>query len=52
MIAGGMEIPAVQKVLGHSQSSTTSNIYAHVVEGRAETAVGAIADRVKALRSA
>jgi integrase len=47
MIASGMEIHAVQRVLGHTEASTTVNIYGHVMEGRTRKAVEAIADRLR-----
>jgi len=47
MLAGGMEIHAVQKVLGHTNATTTANIYGHVVEGRTRRAVEMIAERLR-----
>lgn len=47
MLAAGMEVPAVQRVLGHSAASTTTNIYGHVLEGRAAAAVETIAARLR-----
>ncbi len=47
MLAAGMEVPAVQRVLGHSAASTTTNIYGHVLEGRAAAAVETIAERLR-----
>lgn len=44
MLAAGMEIHAVQKVLGHTEASTTTNVYGHVVSGRTRAAVNAISD--------
>ncbi|MDR3767495.1 MAG: tyrosine-type recombinase/integrase [Butyricicoccus sp.] len=32
LIAGGIDIVTVAKMLGHSQVSTTDNIYAHIIE--------------------
>ena len=46
MLAGGMELPAVQHVLGHTQASTTSDVYAHVMEERARAAVDKIAEHL------
>jgi integrase len=41
-LSTGMEIHAVQKVLGHTEASTTANIYGHVVDGRTRAAVESI----------
>lgn len=43
-IANGTDIKAVSSMLGHSQTSTTLNIYAHVIQETNEKALTSIAD--------
>ena len=38
MIAGGTDIRTVSKRLGHAQTSTTTNIYAHAIKSADEAA--------------
>ena len=42
MLANGVDIPTAAAILGHSQNSTTLNIYAHAVPSRLRGATGAI----------
>jgi integrase len=46
MIAAGIPITDVSAMLGHSQASTTANIYAHVIPGRGKVAVAEISRRL------
>lgn len=38
MIAGGVDVRTVSKRLGHAQTSTTTNIYAHAIQSADERA--------------
>jgi site-specific recombinase XerD len=42
MLANGVDIPTAAAILGHSQNSTTLNIYAHAVPSRLQGATAAI----------
>ena len=42
MLASGVDIPSVAAILGHSQNSTTLNIYAHAVPSRLSAATDAL----------
>jgi len=42
MINAGVPLPDVSAVLGHGKTSTTADIYAHVIPGRGRAAVGEI----------
>ena len=44
LIANGTDIVTVSKLLGHSNTTTTENIYAHVIEESKEQATDCIAD--------
>lgn len=43
-LASGVDVKAVSSMLGHSQTSTTLNIYAHVIQETNEKALTSIAD--------
>ena len=49
MLAGGVDVPADAAILGHSQNSTTLNIYAHALPDALSAATDALA---RALRGA
>jgi integrase len=49
MLANGVDVASVAVILGHSRTSTTLDVYAHVVPKNLSSAVGAIQ---RALRSA
>ena len=42
MLAGGVDIPTTAAILGHSQNSTTLNVYAHAMPSRLKGATNAI----------
>ena len=42
MLANGVDIPTAAAILGHSQNSTTLNIYAHAVPSKLQGATAAI----------
>ena len=42
MLANGVDVPTVAAVLGHSQNSTTLNVYAHALPSRLGTATEAL----------
>ncbi|MEE1105086.1 MAG: tyrosine-type recombinase/integrase, partial [Ruminococcus sp.] len=42
-LASGVDVKAVSSMLGHSQTSTTLNIYAHVVQQANEKALNSVA---------
>jgi len=44
MIASGVNIRTVSARLGHAQTSTTSNIYAHAIKSADEAAAQAMDD--------
>ena len=46
-IANGVDIKRVSKMLGHSQTSTTLNIYAHAVQQANEDALNCIANLIE-----
>lgn len=50
LIAGGVDIRTVSKRLGHSQASTTMNIYAHALQS-ADDAAAEIID-LKVMKNA
>ena len=43
-IAVGVDVKAVSALLGHSQTSTTLNIYAHAVQQTNKTALSSVAN--------
>jgi len=49
MLAGGVDIPTAAAILGHSQNSTTLNVYAHAMPSRLKGGTAAIQ---RALRGA
>ena len=44
LIASGIDVVTVAKMLGHSQVSTTDNIYAHIIEEERTKASECLAD--------
>lgn len=44
LISSGVDVKTVQSVLGHSQASTTLDIYAAAFRDREAQALGAVAD--------
>jgi integrase len=42
MLDAGVPLPNVSEILGHGQTSTTANIYAHAVRSRSAAAVAEI----------
>ena len=44
LISGGIPIRVVSDMLGHSQPSTTSNIYTHVIQSAAAAAADTLQD--------
>ncbi len=42
MLASGIDLNTVQQVLGHSNASTTLNVYGHVLAGRKQEAIDTI----------
>lgn len=49
MLAEGDDIKTVSEMLGHSQASTTLNIYGHILEGRKRAAVDRLGERLDRL---
>ena len=47
MLAGGVDIPTTAAILGHSQNSTTLNVYAHAMPSRLKGATDAIQRAVR-----
>lgn len=52
MIAAGGDPTTVAKIAGHSQASTTLNIYSHAIREREQAAVAKLGAHVGRLRSA
>ena len=46
LISGGLDIVSVSKRLGHAQTSTTANIYAHMIEEQDSKSAECIADSI------
>ena len=44
LIANGIDVVTVANMLGHSQVSTTDNIYAHIIEAERTKASECLAD--------
>lgn len=44
LIAHGIDVVTVANILGHSQVSTTDNIYAHIIEAERTKASECLAD--------
>lgn len=47
MIAGGTNVRTVSRRLGHSQTSTTMNIYSHAIQSADEAAADTLGDILK-----
>lgn len=47
LIAGGLDVIAVQSRLGHTNASTTLNIYSHILKDKQEEAVKVLDDALK-----
>ena len=50
MLANGVDIPTAAAILGHSQNSTTLNIYAHAVPEKVKKATSCIQRAVRGAR--
>jgi len=48
MLAGGVDIPTAAAILGHSQNSTTLNVYAHAMPSLVKGATAAIQRAIRA----
>ena len=46
LIANGVNIPTVSRILGHSSISTTTKVYAHAIQSADEIASEVIDDRL------
>ena len=46
-LASGVDVKAVSSMLGHSQTSTTLNIYAHAVQQANEKALNCVASMLE-----
>jgi integrase len=51
MLDGGETLPTVSRTLGHSKTSTTADVYAHIVQERLRLATSAIERRRRASRA-
>lgn len=47
MLADGVDIPTVAAILGHSQNSTTLNVYAHALPSKLADGVAAIEQAIR-----
>lgn len=50
MLANGVDVPTAAAILGHSQNSTTLNVYAHALPSRLSAATGVLEGAIRRAR--